>query len=71
MGNSRHPIRKHASKILKFRASRFLAGMERLDNVSIAIDPGISIGCFSQDTGEMSGRSALAEAMSGAGRVTI
>lgn len=45
--------------------------MERLDNVSIAIDPGISIGCFSQDTGEMSGRSALAEAMSGAGRVTI
>jgi ATP-binding cassette subfamily F protein 3 len=48
---------------------KLLAGLERPDDGSIAVDPGVVIGYFSQDAGEMSGRSALAEAMAGAGRV--
>ena len=36
----------------------------------MAVDRGVTIGYFSQDVGEMSGRSAVAEVMDGAGPVS-
>ncbi|MBV9981346.1 ATP-binding cassette domain-containing protein, partial [Bradyrhizobium sp.] len=48
---------------------RMIAGQEQADEGQIAVDRGISIGYFSQDVGEMSGRSAVAEVMDGAGPV--
>jgi len=48
---------------------RLISGAETPDEGSLTIEPGKVIGYFSQDVGEMSGRSALAEALSGAGRV--
>ena len=36
----------------------------------VAVDRGVTIGYFSQDVGEMSGRSAVAEVMDGAGPVS-
>jgi len=48
---------------------RLIAGHEHPDDGEISIDPGIVIGYFSQDVGDMSGRSALEEVLSGAGRV--
>jgi ATP-binding cassette subfamily F protein 3 len=48
---------------------RIIAGVERPDSGSITMDPGTVIGYFSQDVGEMSGRSVLAEVLAGAGRV--
>ena len=35
----------------------------------MAVDRGVTIGYFSQDVGEMSGRSAVSEVMDGAGPV--
>lgn len=48
---------------------RIIAGIETPDEGTLSIDPGKVIGYFSQDVGEMSGRSALEEALSGAGRI--
>jgi ATP-binding cassette, subfamily F, member 3 len=48
---------------------RVIAGEERPDEGSVSMDPGTVVGYFSQETGEMSGRSALEEVMAGAGRV--
>ncbi len=48
---------------------RLITGSETPDSGTIAIDPGTVIGYFSQEVGEMSGRSAMAEALAGAGRV--
>jgi len=48
---------------------RVIAGEEKPDAGSLAVDPGTVIGYFSQDVGELSGRSALAEVLSGAGDV--
>src|SRR5262245_66207836 len=48
---------------------RMIAGEEQPDEGQVAADRGISIGYFSQDVGEMSGRSAVAEVMDGAGPV--
>jgi ATP-binding cassette subfamily F protein 3 len=48
---------------------RLIAGIETPDEGTISIEPGKVVGYFSQDVGEMSGRSALEEALSGAGRV--
>lgn len=48
---------------------RVLTGQETLDEGTIAVDPGITIGYFSQDVGEMSGNTVLEEVLSGAGRV--
>ena len=48
---------------------RIIAGEEEPDEGSTAIDPGVVVGYFSQETGEMSGRSAIEEVLSGAGRV--
>jgi ATPase subunit of ABC transporter with duplicated ATPase domains len=50
---------------------RMIAGEELPDEGQVAVDRGISIGYFSQDVGEMSGRSAVAEVMDGAGPVSI
>jgi ATPase subunit of ABC transporter with duplicated ATPase domains len=50
---------------------RMIAGQEPPDEGQVSLDRGISIGYFSQDVGEMSGRSAVAEVMDGAGPVSI
>jgi len=49
---------------------RMIAGQELPDEGQVATDRGISIGYFSQDVGEMAGRSAVAEVMDGAGPVS-
>jgi ATPase subunit of ABC transporter with duplicated ATPase domains len=49
---------------------RMIAGQEIPDEGQVAVDRGITIGYFSQDVGEMSGRSAVAEVMDGAGSVS-
>ena len=49
---------------------RMITGEEQPDEGQIATDRGITIGYFSQDVGEMSGRSAVAEVMEGAGPVS-
>ncbi|MGX9963403.1 ABC-F family ATP-binding cassette domain-containing protein [Roseomonas sp. F4] len=49
---------------------RMITGQEPPDEGLILVDRGITIGFFSQDVGEMSGRSAVAEVMDGAGDVS-
>ncbi|MDO9336121.1 MAG: ABC-F family ATP-binding cassette domain-containing protein [Caulobacter sp.] len=49
---------------------RMITGQEAPDDGLVVIDPGMTIGYFSQDVGEMSGRSAVAEVMDGAGPVS-
>ena len=49
---------------------RMITGQEDSDDGLVVIDPGMTIGYFSQDVGEMSGRSAAAEVMNGAGPVS-
>ncbi|MDO9441596.1 MAG: ABC-F family ATP-binding cassette domain-containing protein [Beijerinckiaceae bacterium] len=50
---------------------RMINGSEAPDEGQVATDRGISIGYFSQDVGEMSGRSAVAEVMEGVGPVSV
>ncbi|MDB5505133.1 MAG: transporter related [Tardiphaga sp.] len=49
---------------------RMITGQEPPDEGQVAADRGITIGYFSQDVGEMSGRSAVVEVMDGAGPVS-
>jgi ATPase subunit of ABC transporter with duplicated ATPase domains len=49
---------------------RMITGEEIPDEGQVAVDRGVTIGYFSQDVGEMSGRSAVAEVMDGAGPVS-
>ncbi len=49
---------------------RMIAGEEEPDEGLVLTDRGISIGFFSQDVGEMAGRSAVAEVMDGVGAVS-
>jgi ATPase components of ABC transporters with duplicated ATPase domains len=49
---------------------RLITGAEEADEGNILVDRGVSIGLFSQDVGEMAGRSAVAEVMGGAGAVS-
>src|SRR4051794_41967451 len=49
---------------------RMISGQEVPDEGQVSLDRGITIGYFSQDVGEMSGRSAAAEVMDGAGPVS-
>ncbi|WP_426434135.1 ABC-F family ATP-binding cassette domain-containing protein [Bradyrhizobium genosp. P] len=49
---------------------RMISGQDVPDEGQVSLDRGISIGYFSQDVGEMSGRSAVAEVMDGAGPVS-
>ncbi|MEZ4390583.1 MAG: ABC-F family ATP-binding cassette domain-containing protein [Polyangiales bacterium] len=48
---------------------RLIVGEELPDGGQVSIDRGITIGHFSQDVGEMAGRSVVEEAMAGAGEV--
>lgn len=49
---------------------RMITGQEAPDEGNVSIDRGTTIGYFSQDVGEMAGRSAVAEVMDGAGNVS-
>jgi len=49
---------------------RMIAGEDPPDDGIVAIDPGMTIGYFSQDVGEMSGQTAVAAVMDGAGPVS-
>jgi len=46
---------------------RIIAGEDRPDDGQLTIDPGMTIGYFSQDVGEMSGQSAVMAVMDGVG----
>lgn len=48
---------------------RLIIGEEKPDEGEVQINAGLVIGYFSQNVGEMSGRTALEEVLSGAGRV--
>src|SRR5450432_3916186 len=48
---------------------RMITGEEEPDEGQVAVDRGVSIGYFSQDVGEMAGRSTVSEVMDGAGPV--
>src|SRR5450631_1214228 len=50
---------------------RMITGEELPDEGQVAVDRGATIGYFSQDVGEISGRSAVSEVMDGAGPVSI
>jgi ATPase subunit of ABC transporter with duplicated ATPase domains len=49
---------------------RMITGEEQPDEGQVAVDRGVTIGYFSQDVGEMAGRSAVSEVMDGAGPVS-
>ena len=49
---------------------RMVTGEEDPDEGQVAVDRGVTIGYFSQDVGDMAGRSAVAEVMNGAGPVS-
>ncbi|MDI1345829.1 MAG: ABC-F family ATP-binding cassette domain-containing protein, partial [Pseudolabrys sp.] len=49
---------------------RMITGEEAPDEGQVAVDRGVTIGYFSQDVGEMAGRSAVAEVMDGVGPVS-
>ena len=47
-----------------------ITGEEQPDEGQVSVERGVTIGYFSQDVGEMAGRSAVAEVMDGAGPVS-
>ena len=49
---------------------RMITAVEQPDEGQVAVDRGVTIGYFSQDVGEMAGRSAVSEVMDGAGPVS-
>jgi ATPase subunit of ABC transporter with duplicated ATPase domains len=49
---------------------RMITGQEQPDEGQVSVDRGTTIGYFSQDVGEMAGRSVVAEVMDGAGPVS-
>ncbi|GAA0543862.1 ATPase subunit of ABC transporter with duplicated ATPase domains [Rhizomicrobium palustre] len=49
---------------------RMIAGENRPDDGQVSIDPGTTIGYFSQDVGEMKGQTAVAAVMDGVGPVS-
>ncbi len=50
---------------------RMITGEEAPDDGQVAVEKLVTIGYFNQDVGEMSGRSAVAEVMDGAGPVSV
>ena len=50
---------------------RMISGQELPDEGQVVVERGVTIGYFSQDVGEMSGRSAVSEVMDGAGPVSV
>ncbi|MFN3867894.1 MAG: ABC-F family ATP-binding cassette domain-containing protein [Hyphomicrobiaceae bacterium] len=49
---------------------RMIVGEDDPDEGQVSVDRGVTIGYFSQDVGEMAGKSAVAEVMDGAGPVS-
>ena len=49
---------------------RMITGQDAPDEGQVIVERGVTIGFFSQDVGEMAGRSAVAEVMDGAGEVS-
>jgi ATP-binding cassette, subfamily F, member 3 len=49
---------------------KIIVGQDYLDDGTVTVDPGVLVGYFDQNVGEMVGRSALAECISGAGKVS-
>ena len=49
---------------------KIIVGHDHLDDGNVTVDPGVLVGYFDQNIGEMRGRSALAECMAGAGKVS-
>jgi ATPase subunit of ABC transporter with duplicated ATPase domains len=49
---------------------RMIVKEEQPDGGTVAIDRGVTVGYFSQDVGEMKGRTVVAETMAGAGEVS-
>jgi ATPase subunit of ABC transporter with duplicated ATPase domains len=49
---------------------RMITGEELPDEGQVSVDKGVTIGYFSQDVGDMAGRSAVSEVMDGAGPVS-
>lgn len=49
---------------------RLITAQEQADEGQVSVDRGVTIGYFSQDVGEMTGKSAVAEVMDGAGPVS-
>jgi ATPase subunit of ABC transporter with duplicated ATPase domains len=49
---------------------RLITGQDEPDEGRVSVDRGVTIGYFSQDVGEMAGRSAVTEVMDGAGPVS-
>src|ERR1700750_34128 len=49
---------------------RMITGQEQPDDGLVVIDPGTTIGYFSQEVGEMSGQSAVSAVMDGVGPVS-
>ncbi len=50
---------------------RMMTGQEHPDEGQVSVERGATIGYFSQDVGEMAGRSVVTEAMDGAGPVSL
>ncbi len=50
---------------------RMIAGTEQPDDGRVLVEGGMTIGYFSQDVGEMSGQTAVAAVMDGAGPVSV
>jgi ATPase subunit of ABC transporter with duplicated ATPase domains len=50
---------------------RMITGQELPDEGQVSVDRGVTIGYFSQDVGEMSGRSSVSEVMDGVGPVSV
>src|SRR5262249_38509519 len=49
---------------------RMITGEEHPDEGQVTVERGVTVGYFSQDVGEMAGRSAVSEVMDGAGPVS-
>ncbi|ACP27267.1 putative ABC transporter-like, ATP-binding protein [Sinorhizobium fredii NGR234] len=49
---------------------RMITGEEQPDEGQVSVEKGVTVGYFDQDVGEMTGRSAVAEVMEGAGPVS-
>ena len=49
---------------------RMITGEEQPDEGQVSVDRGVSIGYFSQDVGDMAGKSAVVEVMDGVGPVS-
>ncbi len=49
---------------------KIIVGRDHLDDGTVTVDPGVLVGYFDQNIGEMAGRSALAECIAGAGKVS-